>query len=167
MTYTKSLDNKSTNNQSLVWFRRDLRDFDHAALYHALKLSQQVFCVFVFDTEILDLLPNKADRRVEFIWESVKELKAAFQKNGGDLIVKYGVAREIIPNLAAELQVNAVFSNRDYEPSAVNRDKYVAATLAKSDIAFHQFKDQVIFEKDEVLSLSNKPYSVFSPYRNA
>lgn len=167
MSYTKSLNSQFANNQSLVWFRRDLRDFDHAALYHALKSSQQVFCVFVFDTEILDLLSNKGDRRVEFIWESVKELKAALQKNGGDLMVKYGIAREIIPNLATELQVNAVYSNRDYEPSAVNRDNDVAVTLAKNDIVFHQFKDQVIFEKDEVLSLSNKPYSVFSPYRNA
>ena len=156
-----------TYQKSLVWFRRDLRDFDHAALYHALKSSQQVFCVFVFDTEILDLLTNKADRRVEFIWESIKELKTALQKNGGDLMVKYGVARSIIPTLANELQVNAVFTNRDYEPSAVQRDVDVAANLTKNNIEFHDFKDQVIFEKNEILSLSNKPYSVFSPYRNA
>ncbi|MES2502237.1 MAG: deoxyribodipyrimidine photo-lyase [Pseudomonadota bacterium] len=167
MTYTKSSPSEYSYSKSLVWFRRDLRDFDHAALYHALKSSQQVFCVFVFDTEILNLLSNKADRRIEFIWESVKELKAALQKNGGDLIVKHGIAREIIPQLAAALQVNAVFTNRDYEPSAVKRDDDVAAALAKNDIEFHHFKDQVIFEKDEVLSLSNKPYSVFSPYRNA
>ncbi|PPC86218.1 MAG: deoxyribodipyrimidine photolyase, partial [Methylotenera sp.] len=127
MSHTKSLNSQSVINKSLVWFRRDLRDFDHAALYHALKSSQQVFCVFVFDTEILDLLNNKSDRRVEFIWESVKELKTALQKNGGDLMVKHGVARDVIPNLAAELQVNAVYSNRDYEPSAVNRDDDVAA----------------------------------------
>jgi len=167
MTHSNSSHSELSYSKSLVWFRRDLRDFDHAALYHALKSSQQVFCVFVFDTEILDLLVNKADRRVEFIWESVKVLKVAFQKNGGDLIVKHGIAREIIPQLAAELAVNAVFTNRDYEPSAVNRDHDVAAALAKKDIDFHHFKDQVIFEKDEVLSLSNKPYSVFSPYRNA
>ena len=167
MTHSNLTHSEFSYNKSLVWFRRDLRDFDHAALYHALKSSQQVFCVFVFDTEILDLLTNKADRRVEFIWESVKELKAALQKNGGDLIVKHGVARQIIPQLATELQVNAVFTNRDYEPSAIQRDENVAADLAKNDIEFHHFKDQVIFEKDEVLSLSNKPYSVFSPYRNA
>ena len=163
MTYTNSL----VCTKSLVWFRRDLRDFDHAALYFALKSSQQVFCVFVFDSEILDVLTNKADRRVEFIWESVKELKDALQKNGGDLMVKYGIAREIIPQLAAELQVNGVFTNRDYEPSAVQRDADVAVSLAKNNIKFNDFKDQVIFEKDEILSLSNKPYSVFSPYRNA
>ena len=152
---------------SLVWFRRDLRDFDHAALYHALKNSQSVYCAFVFDTEILNKLSNKQDRRVEFIWESVRELKSALQKNGGDLIVKHGKATEIIPALALELNIGAVFINRDYEPSAVARDQQVALQLAKSNIALHDFKDQVIFEKDEVLSLSNKPYSVFSPYKNA
>ena len=167
MTHSNSSHSEFSYHKSLVWFRRDLRDFDHAALYHALKSSQQVFCVFVFDTQILDLLTNKADRRVEFIWESVKELKTAFQKNGGDLMVKHGIARQIIPQLALELQLNAVFTNRDYEPSALQRDENVAADLAKNEIEFHHFKDQVIFEKDEVLSLSNKPYSVFSPYRNA
>lgn len=156
MTYTKSL----------VWFRRDLRDFDHAALYHALKTSKEVYCVFVFDTDILDALENKQDRRVEFIWESIRELKTALQAHGGDLIVKHGKAVNIIPALALELNIHAVFTNRDYEPSAVQRDIKVAQQLANNDIAFHDFKDQVIFEKDEVLSLSNKPYSVFSPYKN-
>jgi deoxyribodipyrimidine photo-lyase len=153
-------------NKSLVWFRRDLRDFDHAALYHALKNSSHVVCVFIFDTEILDLLENKQDRRVEFIWESVRELKTALQKNGGDLIVKYGRARDLIPALALQTNIHAVYVNRDYEPNAVARDADVAAKLAKNNIEFHSFKDQVIFEKDEVLSLSYKPYSVFSHYRN-
>jgi deoxyribodipyrimidine photo-lyase len=154
-------------NNALVWFRRDLRDFDHAALYHALKNSKQVYCAFVFDTDILDKLKNKQDRRVEFIWESVRELKTALQKNGGDLIVKHGKAAEIIPALALQLNIHAVFTNRDYEPNAVKRDADVTKELAKNNIAFHDFKDQVIFEKDEVLSLSNKPYSVFSHYKNA
>ena len=152
---------------SLVWFRRDLRDFDHAALYHALKNSNQVHCMFVFDTDILDKLSNKQDRRVEFIWESVHELKAALQKNGGDLIVQYGKACLIIPEYALQANIHAVYSNADYEPIAIERDKNVANSLAKHGIAFHQFKDHVIFEKDEVLSLAGKPYSVFTPYKNA
>ncbi len=152
---------------ALVWFRRDLRDFDHAALYHALKNSAQVFCIFVFDTDILDKLENKHDRRVEFIWESVKELKAALQKSGGDLIVMHGKARELIPAYALQANIHAVFANRDYEPSAVARDAEVAANLAQNNIEFYSFKDQVLFEKDEVLSLSNKPYAMFSPYKNA
>jgi deoxyribodipyrimidine photo-lyase len=154
-------------NNALVWFRRDLRDFDHAALYHALKNSKQVFCVFVFDAEILDKLENKQDRRVEFIWESVRELKAALQNNGGDLTVLHGKAREIIPQYSLQANIHAVFTNHDYEPNAIARDAKIAALLAKNNIAFLTFKDQVIFEKDEVLSLSNKPYSVFTHYKNA
>lgn len=152
--------------KSLVWFRRDLRDYDHAALYHALKSSNQVFCVFVFDTAILDKLTDKQDRRVEFIWESVKELKTALQAKGGDLIVLHGNAGAEIPTLACSLEVQAVFTNHDYEPEAIARDAGVAQTLKDHQIDFHHFKDQVIFEKDEVLSMSGKPYSVFTPYKN-
>lgn len=153
-------------SKSLVWFRRDLRDYDHAALYYALKKSQQVYCVFIFDTEILDQLSNKSDRRVEFIWESVKELKAALQKNGGDLIVLNGIAANEIPQLAQSLQVQAVFTNHDYEPTAIKRDSDVAQLLQTHHIDFHHYKDQVIFEKDEVLTMAHKPYSVFTPYKN-
>lgn len=153
--------------KSLVWFRRDLRDYDHAALYHALKNSAQVFCIFVFDTEILDLLEDKADRRVEFIWESIKALKSALLSHGGDLIVTHGKAREIIPQQAKKLGVEAVFSNRDYEPSAMARDAEVEQALSQAEIEFHQFKDQVIFEKDDVLTQQGKPYGVFTPYKNA
>ncbi|MEK9939793.1 MAG: deoxyribodipyrimidine photo-lyase [Methylotenera sp.] len=156
----------STYTQSLVWFRRDLRDYDHAALYYALKASKAVYCAFVFDTEILDLLTDKHDRRVEFIWESVNELKSALQAKGGDLIVLHGKARDEIPKLAKQLNVEAVFSNHDYEPSAIARDQCVESILQSQGIAFHHFKDQVIFEKDEVLSMSNKPYTVFTPYKN-
>ncbi|MDO8962694.1 MAG: deoxyribodipyrimidine photo-lyase [Methylophilus sp.] len=152
--------------KSLVWFRRDLRDFDHAALYHALKSSQAVYCVFVFDRQILDQLTEPQDRRVEFIWESVHELKSVLQRQGGDLLILHAVAAQAIPQLAQLLNVNAVFSNRDYEPSAVARDLAVAHALKTADIAFHQYKDQVIFEQDEVLTQAGKPYGVFSPYRN-
>jgi deoxyribodipyrimidine photo-lyase len=151
----------------LVWFRRDLRDYDHAALYHALKTSSRVYCVFVFDTDILDPLTDKADRRVEFIWESVRELKAALRENGSDLIVKHGRATEIVPALAIELDVEAVYANRDYEPTANARDEAVANALKREGIAFHTYKDQVIFERDEILTQASKPYSVFTPYKNA
>ncbi|HWU82891.1 MAG TPA: deoxyribodipyrimidine photo-lyase [Methylophilaceae bacterium] len=152
---------------SLVWFRRDLRDFDHAALYHALKSSRQVYCAFIFDTEILDQLTDKADRRVEFLWESVRELKAALQASGGDLLVRHARASSAIPALAGELGVAAVFSNHDYEPAAVARDRHVAETLENQGIDFLQYKDQVIFEKDEVLTQAGKPFGVFTPYKNA
>ncbi|ACT51418.1 cryptochrome/photolyase family protein [Methylovorus glucosotrophus] len=157
----------TTSSYALVWFRRDLRDFDHAALYHALKAHTHVYCAFVFDTDILDALPDRADRRVEFIWESVRELQQALRSQGGDLIVLHACAKEAIPALAVKLKANAVYSNRDYEPDAVARDAKVAAKLASHDIAFHQYKDQVIFEQDEVLTQAGKPYGVFTPYKNA
>ncbi len=156
-----------STQRALVWFRRDLRDYDHAALYQALKSSQEVYCAFIFDTEILGLLPDKADRRVEFIWESVRELKLALQQQGADLIVRHGAASIEIPKLAKELDVTAIFANHDYEPAAIRRDASVAHTLAQAGIAFHSFKDQVIFERDEVLTQAGKPYGVFTPYKNA
>lgn len=154
-------------DQALVWFRRDLRDYDHAALYHALKKSHKVYCVFVFDTDILDALPSKLDRRVEFIWESTLELKSALQQHGGDLILLHGATRDAIPALASQLKVSAVFTNHDYEPAAISRDEGVAVALAQSDIAFVTFKDQVIFEKNEILTQAAKPFSVYTPYKNA
>lgn len=154
-------------NKSLVWFRRDLRDYDHAALYHALKNSAQVICAFVFDTDILTQLTNKQDRRVEFIWESVQELKTALQQQGSDLLVLHGKAVEEIPKLAARLAVDAVYGNHDYEPEAMVRDQAVAQSLTKAGIGFHSFKDQVLFEKDEILTKSGTSFSVFTPYKNA
>ena len=155
-----------TYEKSLVWFRRDLRDYDHAALYHALKYSKQVFCVFIFDTGILDHLTDKLDRRVEFIWESIRELKTAFQAKGSDLIVLHGNPRLEIPKLANSLNVEALFANHDYEPSAIERDTDVAQQLKTINIQFHHYKDHVIFEKNEILTLAGKPYSVFTPYKN-
>lgn len=157
----------SSRDAALVWFRRDLRDFDHAALYHALKASSRVYCAFIFDTDILGRLTEKADRRVEFIWESVRELKDALRSQGGDLIVRHGRAQEEIPALASKLGVGAVYANRDYEPSARTRDAAVAQALNQKNICFHEFKDQVIFEQDEILTQSDKPYGVFTPYKNA
>ena len=155
-----------TYEKSLVWFRRDLRDYDHAALYHALKYSKQVFCVFIFDTVILDHLTDKLDRRVEFIWESIRELKTAFQAKGSDLIVLHGNPKLEIPKLANNLKVEALFANHDYEPSAIQRDTEVAQQLKTINIQFHHYKDHVIFEKNEILTLAGKPYSVFTPYKN-
>ena len=140
---------------------------DHAALYHALKAHQQVYCAFVFDTQILDALPKKDDRRVEFIWHSVNELSDELGKHGGALIVRHARACDEIPRLAAQLQVQAVYANHDYEPQAIVRDQAVAATLAENRIEFFSYKDQVVFEKDEVLTQAGRPFTVFTPYKNA
>ncbi|MEO6922081.1 MAG: deoxyribodipyrimidine photo-lyase [Collimonas sp.] len=155
---------------SLVWFRRDLRVYDHAALHHALKNSSAVFCVFVFDIEILQPLLDaglSADRRVEFIHDSIVELELELRKLGGGLIVRHGAAADVIPALAQQLGATAVFSNHDYEPQARRRDDNVAKTLATAGCAWHSFKDQVIFERDEILTMAGQPFSVFTPYKNA
>ncbi|MBX3662322.1 MAG: deoxyribodipyrimidine photo-lyase [Burkholderiales bacterium] len=152
---------------ALMWFRRDLRLADNAALYAALKGAQRVHCVFVYDTEILDKLPSRSDRRVEFIVQSVSELQQSLAAHGGGLITLHGAAREEIPRLARKLGVRAVYANHDYEPYAVARDADVARSLAVAGIDFLTRKDQVIFEKDEVLTQGGAPYSVFTPYKNA
>jgi deoxyribodipyrimidine photo-lyase len=152
--------------KSLVWFRRDLRSFDHAALYRALKQSREVCCAFIFDREILDPLP-KRDRRVAFIHAAVLELDAELRALGGGLIVLHANAAEAIPQLAERIGVDAVFTNRDYEPQAKARDQVVADALTKSGRTLLGFKDQVIFEQNEILSRAGKAFSVFTPYKNA
>jgi deoxyribodipyrimidine photo-lyase len=152
---------------ALHWFRRDLRLTDNKALAAALGTFDRVHCVFVFDTEILDALVRRADRRVEFILHSVEELAAALEKQGGSLIVLHGAASEEIPRLARQLQVECVFANRDYEPSTIARDAKVDQALSGDGIAFIRVKDQVIFEQDEILSGEGRPYAVFGAYRKA
>ena len=152
---------------ALAWFRRDLRAHDAAALHAALTAHGVVHCVFVFDTEILDALPERADRRVDFIWHSVVELHAELERLGGGLHVLHGRAREEIPRLAARLGVAAVYAARDYEPQALARDAEVEARLRAQGVALHTRKDHVIFELDEVRTGAGGPYSVFTPYRNA
>ncbi len=157
----------ATADAALVWFRRDLRAFDHAALSRALQAYTQVYCVFVFDSEILDALEDRNDRRVEFIWLTIKELDTTLRQMGGGLIVRHGRASAELPRLARDLGVRAVFANRDYEPQAIRRDATVAEDLAQSGIEFNLHKDQVIFERDEIMSGSNRPYSVYTAYKNA
>ncbi len=150
-----------------MWFRRDLRDTDHAALSQALRRGRRVYCVFVFDREILDRLEQRADRRVEFILESLAELDAALRARGGGLLVRHGWAVSEIPCLARRLGVAAVFANRDYEPGAKQRDAAVGAALQATGIAFESFKDQAVFDGNDVLTQAGRPYTVFTPYRNA
>lgn len=152
---------------SLVWFRRDLRLSDHAALYHALRGGGPVWCVFVFDRDILDHLPSPQDRRVAFIHAALLELAGALQAQGGGLMVRHGSARSIIPQLAAELNAESVFINHDYEPVALERDTAVERSLQQQGRRLVSFKDQVIFERSEVLTGQGKPYSVFTPYKKA
>lgn len=149
---------------ALAWFRRDLRVQDHAALHHALKTHSRVFCVFVFDTTILDPLPRR-DRRVEFILRAVEEVAAALEEMGGALIVRHGDPLLEIPRLVQELGVSALYFNRDYEPAAIARDAEIQRRTPDTDCL--DFKDQVIFDRSEVMTLAGAPFSVFTPYKNA
>ena len=154
-------------DSALFWFRRDLRDTDNAGLYHALANARRVHCVFVFDREILDALPSRRDRRVEFIHRALAELSDRLRARGGGLLVLHDRARDAIPALAARLAVAAVFANEDYEPAARDRDAVVEAALARDGRRLHLAKDQAIMARDEVLTGAGKPFVVFTPYRNA
>ena len=153
-------------DHALVWFRRDLRVDDQAALYHALRSARRVSCAFVLDRDILDALP-RADRRVEFILQALAGLERELRALGGSLIVRHGRAAELVPALAAELGVQAVFANHDDEPQALARDARVAERLAGLGTEFRSFKDHVVFERSELLTGTGKPYAVFTPYKNA
>ncbi len=151
---------------ALVWLRRDLRLEDHAALHHATQRAARVIPVFIFDTAILDQLPQN-DRRVGFIHASLQALQTQLVKYGSSLVVGHGSAVELIPRLAAEWSAEAVFCNRDYEPFARQRDAAVEAALARDGRTLHTFKDQVIFECREVVKPDGDPYRVFTPYKQA
>jgi len=151
----------------LVWLRRDLRLQDHAALAAALRASRCVHVAFVLDTDILQALPSRTDRRLDFIVRSLSQLDASLRQVGASLIVMHGSAPQCIPDLARRLGAQVVHAGRDYEPAAVARDGQVAHKLALQGASLELHKDQVIFEMDEVLSAAGHPYSVFTPYRNA
>ncbi|WP_407345459.1 cryptochrome/photolyase family protein [Pengzhenrongella phosphoraccumulans] len=160
-------------DRALVWFRRDLRSVDHAALHHALLAARDVWCVFVFDRDILDALPSQ-DRRVEFIHDSLAELDRDLADLGVEhgragvrLITVHGRATEAVPAIARALRVQAVYANHDDEPASLARDAVVAGALTGSGIALRTSKDHVVFERSEILTQLDKPYSVFTPYKNA
>ncbi|UUX95699.1 cryptochrome/photolyase family protein [Aquabacterium sp. J223] len=163
-------------DRALVWFRRDLRTDDNAALHHALRQARQVLCGFVFDTEILQPLLDRglaADRRVEFIRDSLLELDGELRRLGEDhgvanagLVVVHGPARQALPVLAEALHVQAVFAAHDDEPYSHDRDGAVRGALADRGVVLHTVKDHLVFERDEVMTAGGTPYSVYTPYKN-
>lgn len=150
---------------SIFWFRRDLRLQDNAGLYHALRGDYPVVPLFIFDREILDKLEDRKDARVAFIHQRIQSLKAQLQEVGSEIVVRYGKPAEIWSNILQEYDIRAVYTNRDYEPYAHERDGAVKALLEAAKIEFHTYKDQVIFEGTEVLKDDGDPYVVFSPYK--
>lgn len=157
----------SRHDGALVWFRRDLRPQDHVALAHALLAHRRVYCAFVFDADILGRLKGNALRRLSFVHGALLELDSALRRLGGGLLTVRGRAHEAVPRLARELGVAVVYANRDYEPAAIARDETTAQALRDLGIAFVTHKDQVIFERDEVLTRQRAPFAVFTPYKRA
>jgi deoxyribodipyrimidine photo-lyase len=148
----------------LFWFRRDLRLDDNAGLYEALKQNMNVLPIFLFDSEILNKLDDKQDARVHFIHHQLTVLQQQLSALGSSIMVKLGKPKEIFESLAQQYIIKAVYTNHDYEPYAIKRDHEIAELLRSKGISFHSFKDQVIFEKDEVTKDDLKPYTVFTPY---
>ena len=149
---------------SIFWFRRDLRLKDNHGLFQALESGKKVLPIFIFDEDILDLLENKSDKRVDFIVQTLQTLNSFLKsKNKGIKIFK-GKPLEIYKKLTENYEIEAVYCNEDYEPYAIKRDQEIANFLASKNIAFHQFKDQVIFHKDEIVKADKKPYTVYTPY---
>jgi deoxyribodipyrimidine photo-lyase len=148
---------------SIFWHRRDLRIHDNAALFKALKNGGQVQPIFVFDETILSKLPRD-DQRVVFIHKEIERLKEEYKKLGADLQVFYGNPITLVPEIAGKLNATSVYTNRDYEPYALERDQKIFEVLGSKDIAFTGAKDHVIFEKSEVLKGDGTPYTIFTPY---
>lgn len=149
---------------AIFWFRRDLRLEDNAGLYNALKSGYKVLPIFIFDKNILDKLENKKDQRVEFIHKAISDIQDQLVSFRSSLLVKYGNPFEIWKNLMVDFEITEVYTNHDYEKYAIERDKQVGELLNTNGIAFYTFKDQTIFEKNEVLSGAGTPYTVFTPY---
>ncbi len=150
---------------NIFWFGRDLRLRDNAGLYKALKSGFPVKPIFIFDKNILNKLSNPSDPRVTFIYNTINNLRGKLINLGSDIEVFYGTPSDIWNNLASDPNLNAVFTNRDYERYALDRDERVKEILLSSNIPFNTFKDHVIFEKNEIVKGDGSPYVVFTPYK--
>jgi deoxyribodipyrimidine photo-lyase len=149
----------------IFWFRRDLRLEDNAGLYRALKSGTFVLPIFIFDRDILDKLEDKDDARVSFIYKAIEDLDKELHKHNSSLLVLYDTAEHAFDKLLQEHNIAGVYTNYDYEPYAKKRDDAIAQKLKEHNIEFKSYKDQVIFDRDEVLKNDGKPYTVYTPYQ--
>lgn len=149
---------------TVFWFRRDLRLHDNHGLYEALKNSIAVLPVFIFDKNILDELPDKKDKRVSFIHSTLNNLTIEIQNQNSSLLVVHEEPLNAFKIICDSFSVKDVYTNHDYEPYAIERDLKIKEWLQTKNISFHSFKDQVVFEKDEVLKSDGTPYTIFTPY---
>ncbi|MFN2336395.1 MAG: deoxyribodipyrimidine photo-lyase [Bacteroidales bacterium] len=155
---------KTDGPVAVFWFRRDLRLEDNAGLWKALNSGYRVLPVFIFDTDILDKLEERTDRRVSFIHGALEALQQKITAAGSSLLVLHDTPENALRKIVSEYEVRALFANHDYEPYATDRDRRIGLLTKAEGIPFSTFKDQVIFEKDEVLKSDRTPYTVFTPY---
>lgn len=157
--------NKKTLSEkvNIFWFRRDLRLEDNIGFSNALEGKYPVLPIFIFDTNILDELP-KDDARISFIHKLLEEISAALIEKSSGIATYYGDPKEVFHKIISSYDVQNVITNRDYEPYAKERDSTIKNFLHEKDIGFHHFKDQVIFEKDEIVKADGTPYLVYTPY---
>ncbi|MDX1685072.1 MAG: deoxyribodipyrimidine photo-lyase [Saprospiraceae bacterium] len=150
---------------AIHWFRRDLRVHDNTALYHAFQSGHPVLPIFIFDKNILDELEDKNDARVTFIYDEIDRLRSTFQDHGSDVKIFYDTPEGAWKKLLDEYEVAEVYVNRDYEPYALQRDKNIAQLVEEEGGSLFRFKDQVIFDHEEVMKDDGDPYVVFTPYK--
>jgi deoxyribodipyrimidine photo-lyase len=148
---------------SIFWFRRDLRLHDNVALFNALKSGEKVLPIFIFDTSILDKLP-KNDARVSFIIKELISMNEHLKSFDASIDILHGKPIEVFESLIKKYQIASVFTNQDYEPYAIRRDQEILELLKSENINFNSFKDQVIFEKNEITKKDGNPYVVYTPY---
>ncbi len=148
----------------LFWFRRDLRLKDNAGLYHALRSGYKVVPLFIFDKTILEKLPSKYDIRVDFIHQAITHVNEQLKANTSSLLVQQGIPLKVFKELTTKYSIESVYCNHDYEPDAIHRDIELQKYLEGEGINFKTYKDQCIFEKDEVVKEDGTPYSIFTPY---
>lgn len=153
------------NKISVFWFRRDLRFEDNTALHQALSIEKNVLPIFIFDEEIINELPAN-DPRINFIYDNLYQIDQTLKTKNASILVLKGNPIRIWKELLQNYSVKNVYVNKDYEPYARNRDREIKQLLAKKNIAFLAFKDQVIHEENEVLKKDGTPYTVFTPYKN-
>ncbi|MFS4428469.1 cryptochrome/photolyase family protein [Chryseobacterium sp. S90] len=149
---------------TLFWFRRDLRLEDNIGLHHALQSDAPVVPVFIFDTDILGKLEDKEDRRVDYIHQALTDINISLKKYHSKVNTYYGKPIEILRKLSEEYHIEGVFCNRDYEPQAIERDKEVYYFFKEKNIPFKAYKDQVIFDKDQIVKKDGSPYTVYTPF---
>ncbi len=150
---------------TIFWFRRDLRLYDNAGLFEALKNNNNVLPIFIFDTDILSKLDTK-DLRVPFLYKTLLSMKSDLNQKKSDLLIQFGKPEEIFKILCEKYKIKSVYTNHDYEPYGISRDEKIQKILNTKNIEFKTFKDHVIFEKTEIQTDMNKPYTVYTPYKN-